>query len=113
MFDDYLAGLPDDQRRGLHTVVEAVAAVAPDAVEGRSYGMPAFRYHGRPLVGFAAHRTHLAVYPFGPAVVEAVRAELDGYDLSKGTIRFAPDHPLPEEVLTRLVELRMREIDDA
>lgn len=111
MFDEYLRELPDDARPALQAVVDHVAAVAPDATEGRSYGLPAFRYHGSPLLGFAVAKAHLSLYPFSPRVIEAVSPRLDGYGLSKGTIRFSADHPLPADVLTEIVRLRMEEID--
>lgn len=111
MFDEFLGGVSDQQRRALQTVIDQVAAAAPDATEGRSYGLPAFRYHGSPLLGFAVGREHLSLYPFSPSVVEAVTPSLEGYGLSKGTIRFTVDRPVPAEVLTEIVRLRMDEID--
>lgn len=52
--DDYLDGLALDQRMALEHVRAVIAAAAPDAEEGTSYGGPAFIHHGRPLVGFRA-----------------------------------------------------------
>lgn len=40
-----------------------------------------------------------------------MRDRLEGFDLSKGTIRFTPDHQLPEDVLVDLVRARQEEID--
>jgi uncharacterized protein YdhG (YjbR/CyaY superfamily) len=108
--DDYLRGLPAAQRVALERVRAVVGAVAPDADEGTSYGMPAFRYAGRPLLGFRASKHHLSVFSFSPAAIEAVADRLDGFDLAKGTIRFTPDHPVPEDVLADLVGARQREI---
>lgn len=45
-----------------------------------------------------------------PAVVDAVAGRLEGYSLSKGTIRFTPKHPLPDVVLEDIVRLRRAEI---
>jgi uncharacterized protein YdhG (YjbR/CyaY superfamily) len=109
--DDYLAGLPQEQREALVRVRAVVERVAPDAEEGVSYGMPAYLHAGRPLLGFRAAKKHLSVFPFSPAVVEAVKDRLEGFDLSKGTIRFTPDHPLPEAVLVDLIRARQEEID--
>jgi uncharacterized protein YdhG (YjbR/CyaY superfamily) len=108
--NEYLDGLPQEQREALARVREVVKRVAPDAEEGESYGMPAFIYSGRPLLGFRAAKKHLSVFPFSPAAVEAVEDRLQGFDLSKGTIRFAPDHPVPEAVLADLVQARRNEI---
>ncbi|MEV7132564.1 hypothetical protein AB0N24_06700 [Arthrobacter sp. NPDC093128] len=41
---------------------------------------------------------------------DAVASQLDGYSLSKGTIRFTPDHPVPDDVLEEIVRLRRAEI---
>jgi uncharacterized protein YdhG (YjbR/CyaY superfamily) len=111
MFDEYLSAVPDEQRQALQVIVDQVATAAPDAAEGRSYGLPAFRYRGSPLLGFAVAKDHLSLYPFSPKVVEAVTPQLDGYKLSKGTIRFTVDRPIPTEVLREILRLRMDEID--
>ena len=72
--------------------------------------MPAFILAGRPLLGFKAAKHHLSIFPFSPAAIEAVRERLDGFDLGKGTIRFSPDRPVPDDVLADLVRAREQEI---
>ena len=109
--DDYLAGLPEEQKEALAQVRAVVERAAPDAEEGVSYGMPAYLYTGRPLLGFRAAKKHLSVFPFSPAAVDAVKDRLAGFDLSKGTIRFTPDRPVPEDVLVDLIGARKEEID--
>ena len=111
MIGDYLAGLAPDQRAALQRVVDVAMRVAPEAEEGTSYGMPALRLDGRPLIGMTASARHLSLFPFSPAVVEAVTPELDGFSLSKGTIRFTSDHALPEDVVERVVRLRRAELE--
>jgi uncharacterized protein YdhG (YjbR/CyaY superfamily) len=108
--DDYLNGLPPAQKAALERVRAVVEDVAPEAEEGVSYGMPAFLLAGRPLLGFRAAKKHLSVFPFSPAAIEAVKDRLEGFDLSKGTIRFSPETPVPEDVLAALVRARMQEI---
>ena len=108
--DDYLNGLPPAQKAALARVRAVVEAVAPEAEEGVSYGMPAFLFAGRPLLGFRAAKKHLSVFPFSPAAIEAVKDRLEGFDLSKGTIRFSPSAPVPEDVLADLVQARRQEI---
>jgi uncharacterized protein YdhG (YjbR/CyaY superfamily) len=108
--DDYLAGLEESQRRALERVRDIAQRVAPDASQGKSYGMPALRVAGKPLLGFHVTRQHLSLHPFSPAVVTAVADDLAGFSLSKGTIRFTPETPVPEPVLERVVRLRLAEI---
>jgi uncharacterized protein YdhG (YjbR/CyaY superfamily) len=109
--DDYLDDLPPAQKDALARVRTAVGDLAPDAEEGTSYGIPAFIYAGRPLLGFNAARKHLSIFPFSPAAIDAVRDRLDGFDVAKGTIRFSPDSPVPADVLADLVRARMQEIN--
>jgi uncharacterized protein YdhG (YjbR/CyaY superfamily) len=107
--DDYLNGLPPAQKAALARVRAVVEGVAPEAEEGMSYGMPAFLYAGRPLLGVRAAKKHLSVFPFSPAAIEAVKDRLVGFELSKGTIRFTPDSPVPD-VLADVVRARKQEI---
>lgn len=111
--DAFLAGLPPDVRDALESLRGTIAAAAPEAVETLSYGVPAFRYRGRPLVSFGAGKNHCAFYVQSPAVMDAHAAELDGYDTSKGTIRFAPGEPLPAGLIEKLVKARIAETDAA
>lgn len=111
--DDVLAGLPDDQRAALEMLRATIARAAPDAVEAISYGVPAFKYRGRPLVSFGAARNHCAFYVQSPAVMAAHADALTGYDTSKGTVRFAADAPLPNDLVTTLVKARLAETDAA
>lgn len=110
VIDDYLEGLPPPQKAAFQHVRDVVVGAVPEVEEGTSYGMPAFLYAGRPLLGFKAAKKHLSVFPFSPAAIEAVKDRLRGFDLAKGTIRFSPERPLPDDVLADLVRLRRQEI---
>jgi uncharacterized protein YdhG (YjbR/CyaY superfamily) len=111
--DSFLADLPPEMREPLEALRRTIAAAAPDAVEGIGYGVPAFKYRGRPLVSFGAGKNHCSFYVQSPAVIDAHRDELAGYDTAKGTIRFAPDEPLPAGLVTKLVKARIAETDAA
>jgi uncharacterized protein YdhG (YjbR/CyaY superfamily) len=109
--DATLAALPADQRAALQALRETIAAAAPEAVDTISYGMPAFRYHGRALVAYAAFRAHCSLFPMSSALIEAHRYELGGFATAKGTLRFTPDRPLPSDLVERIVRERMAQID--
>lgn len=111
--DQFLADLPEEVRSSLEQLRRKIQAAAPDATEKISYGVPSFNYQGRPLVSFGAGKNHLAFYVQSPAVMEAHADELEGYDTSKGTVRFTVDRPLPEALVEKLVEARMQETDAA
>jgi len=110
---DYIAGLEAPDRDLIERIRARAVSLVPEAVEGRSYGMPALRYRDSPLLGVMATKDHIGLYPFSPEVVSALEGELDGFSWSKGTIRFTADHPLPDSVVDRVILLRRDQIDDA
>ena len=110
--DKYLASVNANHRDALQKIREAIHAVAPNAEECISYGIPAFRLNGRALVFFGAWANHCAFYPGSPASLKKFRSDLKGFQLSKGTIRFSSDNPLPVALVKKLVKARVAQIDD-
>lgn len=108
--DAYLLSLPADVRAALQKLRKTIAAAAPDAVEGFSYGLPAFRLGGRPVVCYAASKNHCSFYPMSPAVIQAHAIDLKRYETSKGTIRFTVERPLPATLVRKLVKARLAEL---
>lgn len=108
--DEALAATDEPDRGCLQHVMEIARSVAPDATEGMSYGMPALKVDGKPLLAAVAAAKHLSIFPFSSAVVEAVAGRLEGYSLAKGTIRFTAGRPVPDDVLVDIVRLRLAEI---
>ncbi|WP_353808593.1 iron chaperone [Agromyces sp. SYSU T00194] len=107
---DYLDTLDGAERDAVAHVYERARAVVPEAEEGTGYGMPALRLRGKPLLAVQVARAHVALYPFSPEAVAAVADELAAFSLSKGTIRFQVDHPVPDPVLDLLVSARRDQI---
>ena len=110
---DYIAGLEEPDRDLIERIRARAVSLVPDAVEGRSYGMPALRYRDSPLLAVMSTKDHIGLYPFSPEVVSAVESELDGFSWSKGTIRFTATRPLPGSLVDRIVLMRRDQIDAA
>jgi uncharacterized protein YdhG (YjbR/CyaY superfamily) len=106
--DEYLAGVPEPARSTLSKLRAVIRATVPkQASEAISYGIPAFNYNGS-LLWFAAFSNHCSFFP-GSSVIRAFQKELQDYQLSKGTIRFAVDKPLPATLVRKLVKARIAE----
>ncbi len=105
---EYLAGIPEPARATLNKVRETIRSVAPpEATEGISYGIPTFKYKGM-LASFAAFSDHCSLFPGAGPTIE-FKDELKNFQTSKGTIRFAPNKPLPATLLKKLLKARIAE----
>ena len=93
-------------RRALEDLRRIIRDVAPEAEECISYQMPTFKLNGV-LVGFAAHAKHCALYASNKATVAVFADQLQGFDLSDGTIRFTPERPIPDAIVRHLVQSKV------
>jgi len=104
--DEYLARVPEPARGTLNKIRAAIKAAAPkDATETISYGIPAFR-HKEVLVWFAAFADHCSLFPTG-AMIDKFKDDLVGYTISKGTIQFPLNKPLPASLVKKMVKARV------
>lgn len=104
--NEYIASFPEEVAVLLLRLRALVHEHAPDAVESMSYGMPAYKLNGRPLIYFAAFKNHIGLYatPSGHA---AFAAELSRYKQGKGSVQFPLKEPLPYELIARIIKFRM------
>ncbi|SFS15922.1 Uncharacterized conserved protein YdhG, YjbR/CyaY-like superfamily, DUF1801 family [Microbacterium sp. cf046] len=112
--DDYLGELEVEDRAAIDRVYALARTEVPEAEQGKGYGMPALVYRGKPLISVMRAKKHIGIYPFSPDAVSAVADEVNRVEesgLDKGTIRFQPSHPLPDEVVLALVRFRREQID--
>lgn len=107
--DEYMAALHEEQRAALEVLRRTIMAVAPEATEVIAYQMPGLRIDGRLVVSYAAFKRHYSLFPASEAVREALGEELEPYLTGKGTISFPADRPVPVDLVTRIVEVRLGE----
>jgi len=105
--DEYIATFPPATKKALNEIRSTIRKAAPKAEEVISYNIPAFRLDGM-LVWYAGYKEHIGLYP-RPDVIQVFKKELTSYKLSKGTIQFPLDHPLPIDLITRIVKYRVTE----
>lgn len=109
--DEYLAGVEEPKRQTLQRLRTTIRELIPDAEESISYGMPAFKLHGKAVAGFAAFKTHLAYIPFSGSVFPKLGDALKGYTTSKsGSLHFPIDAPLPRPLVKKLIDARVAEV---
>lgn len=104
---DYILQFPADVQQKLNELRTAILEIVPNATEKIAYGIPTFYVKGN-LVHFAAYQHHIGFYP-GASGIDAFREELAPYKLSRGTVQFPLDQPLPMELIRRIVQYRLAE----
>jgi len=105
--DNYISNFPPEIQEKLKAIREVIKESAPEAVEKISYQMPTFVLHGN-LVHFAAFKNHIGFYPT-PSGIDAFREELSEYKGAKGSIQFPLDQPIPYELISKIVKVRVAE----
>src|SRR5690348_14241108 len=105
--DEYLAGVAEPGRSVMEKMRATIrAALPPDASETISYGIPAFK-RNRVLMWYGAFANHCSLFPTAE-VIDDFKEELKAYKVSKGTIQFPLDKPLPTTLIQRIVKARVK-----
>lgn len=102
----YLSSFPKKLQSILRKIRRLVKKHAPDALEGMSYGMPAYKTFGKPLIYFAAFKNHIGLYAT-PQGHKAFAKELAKYKQGKGSVQFPLDEPVPYDLIEKIVALRV------
>jgi uncharacterized protein YdhG (YjbR/CyaY superfamily) len=107
--DEYLASVPEPARSTLNKIRSTIRSAVPsEATEAISYGIPTIKYKGS-LLAFAAFTNHCSVFPMSYAVMGELEKELKRFEVSKGTIRFPMNKPLPAALVKKIVKARIAE----
>jgi uncharacterized protein YdhG (YjbR/CyaY superfamily) len=107
--DQYLASVPEPARGTLQKVRAAIRSAVPQGTtETISYGIPAFK-HDETIIWFAAFANHCSIFPTA-RVIEMFKSDLKPFTISKGTIQFPTDKPLPAALIKKMVKARLAQI---
>ena len=105
--DEYLASLEEPKRSTLQQLRQTILEVVPEAEQGISYQVPAFRVDGKVIAGFAAFKKHLSYLPHSGSVFPVLRDEVANYKTSTGALQFPIDTSLPRSLVEQLIRVRL------
>ena len=108
--DDYLRTVEEPKRRTLQALRDTILEIVPEAEQGISYSVPAFRVGGKVVAGFAAFKDHLSYLPFSGSVLGQLADELGEYTMTKSALHFPVDRPLPRKIVKKLIAVRLEEL---
>jgi uncharacterized protein YdhG (YjbR/CyaY superfamily) len=109
--EEYIESFPKDVQMILNKLRDTVRKAAPRVTESISYDMPTFKIEGKRLVYFSAWKNHIGFYSI-PKGDEAFRRQLSPYQGEKGSLRFALEKPIPYDLVTKIVRLRLKEVQE-
>ena len=104
--EKYLTTMTEPERAEFERIRKIVHQTVPDVEEGFSYGMPGFKHHNKFLLWVGAFKDHMSLFP-ASAPIAALKDKLKDYKMSKGTIQFTLDNPLPESLIKEILHMRL------
>jgi uncharacterized protein YdhG (YjbR/CyaY superfamily) len=107
--DQYLDAVEEPKRTTLARLRQTILAIIPEAEQGISYGVPAFKVGGKTIAGFAAFKNHLSYLPHSGSIFPQLSDELRGYSSSSGALHFSIDEPLPAPLVEKLIAVRLQQ----
>lgn len=110
-FESFIETLPPEQKDALKLLRKHILEVVPEAEEGISSGVPAFKYKGKYLASINATQNHLALYMMQGKSINAHKDILGDYDITNVAVRFTVSNPLRMGTVRRLITTRVQEID--
>jgi uncharacterized protein YdhG (YjbR/CyaY superfamily) len=113
---EYIQAAPLEGQPHLQQLYAILKSVAPEAEEAIKWGTPFF-VEPRFLFAFSAHKAHLNFSPTA-ATLEPFQEDLEDYKItSSGLLQIPYNKPLPEDLIRKIAEYRLREVrerlDDA
>ncbi len=109
VIDDYLQNVTAEQKTALERVRATIKKVLPDTTDTIGYGIPVLRYKDKYLIGFAAFKNHMSIFP-GASPIARTMDKLGGFKTAKGTIQFTLDNQIPDELLIEIVQQSAKKI---
>jgi uncharacterized protein YdhG (YjbR/CyaY superfamily) len=108
----YFSRLPEPTKSTLQSVRAAILSACPKStIETISYGIPTFKHNGS-IVAIAAFKNHCSLFPMSYFVIDKFRPQLSRFEVSKGTVRFPIDKPLPAPLLKKIVKARLTQMSE-
>lgn len=108
--DEYILSFEEETQHQLQIIRSIIKKNAPDAIESISFGMPAYKVNGKPLVYFGGYKKHIGFYAAVTAH-EKFKDQLSNYKQGKGSVQFPIQKPLPVDLLTDMIKFKVEKIN--
>ena len=112
-FEEYFLLFSEEVQIKLELLRKTIHSQNSDLEEYIGYQMPAFKYKNKPLVYFAAYKNHIGFYPLPEALKEFENDFIERkYKYSKGAVQFPLKEDLPLDLVEKIINWRIIEIEN-
>ena len=108
--NEHIASHSAEIQKTLKQIRKVIKKAIPDGDESISYGIPAYKLKGTPVIYFAGYKNHISLYP-APREDPEFKAELSRYKGGKGTLQFPLNEAPPLDLIKRIVEFRRMQVE--
>lgn len=108
----HLKSFPVEQRRVLQLLRDQIAVELPEAKQVVKYGIPTFVIDGVPIIGFSGYKKHNSIFPYSGSVTSKLKAELENYEQTKGSIHFPVEKPFPKTLLKKILKAKFEQLEE-
>lgn len=111
---EHFAKFESPKRETLEEMRRRILQLVPDATQDIKYNMPTFVKNGKAFACLDGFKNHLGYFPYSGQITKQVAKELEaaGYKYSSGGIQFRIDEPISMDLLKKLIDLRLLEIEE-
>jgi uncharacterized protein YdhG (YjbR/CyaY superfamily) len=106
--EKYILQYPENVQEILKKIRKLIKENAPEAEELIAYRMPGYKTNKKPLVYFAAFKSHIGLYAT-PSGHKEFKKELSKYKQGKGSVQFPLDKPIPYKLIEKIVKFKVAE----
>lgn len=111
--DALLDAFPTAQCDALQQVRARLLLLLPGATEVVGWGMPCLAVDGDKLLCYQGFKRHNGIFPMDGSTIAGFHEKYPTYEVTKGSIHFAADAPMPPAHLRTLVGLRIAALNDS
>ena len=106
--NEYILQFPQETKKIMQEIRTLIKKIGPDSEENISYGMPAYKTNGKPLVYFAGYKNHIGFYET-PNAHENFKVELSEFKQGKGSVQFPLNQTMPYNLIIKIIKFKVEE----
>ena len=101
-----------DQRKVLSELRDQIVVKLPTAEQVIKYGIPTFLIDGVSVIGFDGFKNHNSIFPYSGSFNSRLKKDLEKFEQTKSSIHFELGKAIPKTLVNKILEERIRQIND-